>query len=53
MKKILALVFAVALVLGIIQGVEETLNPQVGDTVATGETVDGGYTTMGNPPVGG
>jgi len=56
MKKILALVFAVTVVFGIGEGVKEATNqagnPPVGDTT-TNETADGGFTTYGNPPIGG
>lgn len=57
MKKILALVAALTLVIGIGAGVkkatEEAGNPPVGAFAPTEEVALDGITTYGNPPVGG
>lgn len=58
MKKVLMVICAVALAFGVYAGVkkvnDEAGNPPVGGspTPAT-EVADGGFTTLGNPPVGG
>jgi hypothetical protein len=53
MKKILALIFTLGLVFGVGSEVVNTTTNLADGSTTTTQSTDGGYTTYGNPPVGG